>query len=124
MTVRERPGPPGGAALRGLGDRDIDGVLYTADMYGLPVDLLADVLGGSVPQGAARGGRIGPAHSRAGLGVADPGRAGRLRAALRGAAPHAAQAGAHPGHGRGAAGPGGHSRVPAGGRVLAERTAA
>lgn len=40
MTVHERPGRPGGAALRGLGDRDIDGMLYTADMYGLPVDLL------------------------------------------------------------------------------------
>jgi hypothetical protein len=66
MAVRERPGRPGGAALRGLGDRDIDGMLYTADMYGLPVDLLADVLGGSVPQARAavvRWGRLGLAES-------------------------------------------------------------
>jgi len=66
MTVRERPGRPGGAALRGLGDRDIDGMLYTADMYGLPVDLLAEVLGGSVPQARAavvRWRRLGLAES-------------------------------------------------------------
>jgi hypothetical protein len=66
MAVRERPGRPGGAALRGLGDRDIDGMLYTADMYGLPVDLLAEVLGGSVPQARAavvRWRRLGLAES-------------------------------------------------------------
>jgi hypothetical protein len=41
-------------------------MLYTADMYGLPADLLADVLGGSVPQARAamaRWGRLGLAQS-------------------------------------------------------------
>jgi hypothetical protein len=66
MAVRERPGGPGVAAPRGLGDRDIDGMLYTADMYGLPIDLLAAVLGGTVPQAWAavsRWRRLGYAES-------------------------------------------------------------
>lgn len=71
MAVRERPGRPEGAAPRGLSDRDIDGMVYIAEMYGLPIDLLAAVLGGSVPQawaavirwrrlGYAESGRRGP----------------------------------------------------------------
>jgi hypothetical protein len=71
MAVRERPGRPGGAAPRGLSDRDINGMFYIAEMYGLPIDLLATVLGGSVPQawaavirwrrlGYAESGRRGP----------------------------------------------------------------
>ena len=51
MAVRERPGRPGVApGPRGLSDRDINGMFYIAEMYGLPIDLLATVLGGSVPQ--------------------------------------------------------------------------
>ena len=57
MTVRARPGRPGDAAPRGLGDRDIGGMLYTAEMYGLQADLLAVVLGGTVPQARAAVGR-------------------------------------------------------------------
>src|ERR1700759_4866083 len=57
-----RPGP----VPRGLGDRDISGMLYTGEMYGLQADLLATVLGGSVPQAWAavgRGRRLGYAES-------------------------------------------------------------
>ena len=43
MTVRERPGRLAGAA--GLGERDIDGMIFTAELYGLQLDLLAVVLG-------------------------------------------------------------------------------
>jgi hypothetical protein len=57
MAVRERAISPGGAAPRGLGDRDIDGMLCTAEMYGLQVDLLATVLAGTVPQARAAVGR-------------------------------------------------------------------
>jgi hypothetical protein len=80
MTVRERPGRPAGG---GLGQRDIDGMLFIAEMYGLQLDLLADVLGGTVPRaraaaarwrrlGYADAGRLGPGASwtwltRAGL---------------------------------------------------------
>jgi hypothetical protein len=71
MAVRERPGRPGGAAPRGLSDRDINGMVYLAEMYGLPIDLLATVLAGSVPQawgavgrwrrlGYAESARLGP----------------------------------------------------------------
>ena len=34
MTVRERPSGPASAGPRGLGDRDIDGMLFIAEMYG------------------------------------------------------------------------------------------
>jgi hypothetical protein len=54
------------AVPRGLGDRDIGGMLYTGEMYGLQVDLLATVLGGSVPQAWAavsRWRRLGYAES-------------------------------------------------------------
>ncbi|HWG12735.1 MAG TPA: hypothetical protein VG268_05615 [Streptosporangiaceae bacterium] len=74
MAVRERPGRPGGAAPRGLGDRDIGGMLYTAEMYGLPVDLLAVVLAGTLPQARAavtRWHRLGYAES-ARLGPGPP----------------------------------------------------
>src|ERR1700759_5789188 len=57
-----RPGP----VPRGLGDRDISGMLYTGEMYGLQADLLATVLGGSVPQAWAavsRWRRLGYAES-------------------------------------------------------------
>ena len=57
-----RPGP----APRGLGDRDISGMLYTGEMYGLQADLLATVLGGSVPQAwsaVSRWRRLGYAES-------------------------------------------------------------
>ena len=66
MAVRDRPGRPGGATPRGLGDRDVDGMLFVADMYGLPVDLLATVLAGTVPQARAavvRWHRLGYAES-------------------------------------------------------------
>jgi hypothetical protein len=51
MTVRERPGRLAGAA--GLGERDIDGMIFTAEMYGLQLDLLAVVLGRPVPRARA-----------------------------------------------------------------------
>ena len=47
MTVSERPGRPANASPRGLGERDISGMLFTAEMYGVQLDLLAAVLGGS-----------------------------------------------------------------------------
>ena len=83
MTVRERPSGPANAGPRGLGDRDIAAMLFTAEMYGLQLDLLATVLGGTVPRaraavtrwrrlGYADAGRLGPGASwvwltRAGL---------------------------------------------------------
>ena len=83
MTVRERPSGPASTGPRGLGDRDIDGVLFIAEMYAVQVDLLAVVLGGTVPRaraaatrwrrlGYAESGRFGPGPSwvwltRAGL---------------------------------------------------------
>ena len=68
---------PGAAVPRGLGDRDIGGMLYTGEMYGLQVDLLATVLGGSVPQawaavnrwrrlGYAESARLGPGPTPSG----------------------------------------------------------
>lgn len=51
MTVRERPGRPAGAG--GLGERDIEGMVYTAEMYGLQLDLLAVVLGGTLTRARA-----------------------------------------------------------------------
>jgi hypothetical protein len=74
MTVRERPIGPASAGPRGLGDRDIDAMLFTAEMYGLQLDLLATVLGGTVPRaraavarwrrfGYADAGRLGPGPS-------------------------------------------------------------
>jgi hypothetical protein len=66
MAVRERTGHPGGAAPQGLGDRDIGGMLFAAEMYGLPVDLLAVVLNGTLPQARAavsRWHRLGYAES-------------------------------------------------------------
>jgi hypothetical protein len=83
MTVRERPSSPASTGPRGLGDRDIDGMLFIAEMYAVQVDLLAIVLGGTVPRaraaatrwrrlGYAESGRFGPGPSwvwltRAGL---------------------------------------------------------
>ena len=83
MTVRERPGRPANASPRGLGERDINGMLFTAEMYGVQLDLLAAVLGGTEPRaraaatrwrrlGYADSGRLGPGASwvwltRAGL---------------------------------------------------------
>ena len=83
MTVRERPGRPANASPGGLGERDISGMLFTAEMYGVQLDLLAAVLGGTVPRaraaatrwrrlGYADSGRLGPGASwvwltRAGL---------------------------------------------------------
>jgi len=82
MTVRERPGGPVNASPR-LADRDIDGMLFTAEMYGVQLDLLDAVLGSTVPRaraaatrwrrlGYAEAGRLGPGASwiwltRAGL---------------------------------------------------------
>jgi hypothetical protein len=66
MTVRERPGGPANAGASGLGERDIDGMIFTAEMYGLQLDLLAAVLGGTVPRAraaAARWRRLGYADS-------------------------------------------------------------
>ena len=74
MSVRERPRGPANAGPRGLGDRDIDAMLFTAEMYGLQLDLLAAVLGGTVPRaraavtrwrrlGYADSGRLGPGAS-------------------------------------------------------------
>jgi hypothetical protein len=57
-----------------VGARDIDGMAYTAEMYGLPVDLLATVLAGTVPQARAavvRWRRLGYAES-ARLGPGPP----------------------------------------------------
>ena len=83
MTVREQPGRPANASPRGLGERDISGMLFTAEMYGVQLDLLAAVLGGTEPRaraaatrwrrlGYADSGRLGPGASwvwltRAGL---------------------------------------------------------
>ena len=68
MTVRERPSGPASAGPRGLGDRDIDALLFTAEMYGLQLDLLAGVLGGP-SRGPRRGGPLAAARLR-GLGAA------------------------------------------------------
>jgi hypothetical protein len=65
MAERAQAARPG-AVPRGLGDRDIGGMLYTGEMYGLQADLLAVVLGGSVPQAWAavsRWRRLGYAES-------------------------------------------------------------
>jgi len=83
MTVRERPGRPADTSPRGLGARDISGMLFIAEMYGVQLDLLAAALGGTVPRaraaatrwrrlGYADAGRLGPGASwvwltRAGL---------------------------------------------------------
>ena len=73
MTVRERLISPASAGPRGLGDRDIGAMLFTAEMYGLQLDLLAAVLGGTVPRAraaAARWRRLGYADaSRLGPGA-------------------------------------------------------
>jgi hypothetical protein len=66
MTVREHPERSANAGPAGLGERDIGGMLYTADMYGLQLDLLAVVLGGTVPRAraaATRWRRLGYADS-------------------------------------------------------------
>src|ERR1700749_1340705 len=57
MAERARATRSGTAAPRGLGDRDIGGMLYTGEMYGLQVDLLAAVLAASLPQARAAAGR-------------------------------------------------------------------
>jgi hypothetical protein len=57
MAERARATRPGTAAPRGLGDRDIGGMLYAGEMYGLQVDLLATVLAASLPQTWAAVGR-------------------------------------------------------------------
>ena len=65
MAERAQATRPG-TVPRGLGDRDISGMLYTGEMYGLQADLLATVLGGSVPQAWAavsRWRRLGYAES-------------------------------------------------------------
>jgi hypothetical protein len=73
MAERARATRPG-AVPRGLSDRDIGGMLYTGDMYGLQADLLATVLGASVPQtwaAVSRWRRLGYAESaRLGPGAA------------------------------------------------------
>jgi hypothetical protein len=66
MAERARAMHPGAAVPRGLGDRDIGGMVYTGEMYGLQVDLLATVLDVSVPQAWAavsRWRRLGYAES-------------------------------------------------------------
>jgi hypothetical protein len=65
MAERAQATRPG-TVPRGLGDRDIGGMLYTGEMYGLQADLLAVVLAGSVPQAWAavsRWRRLGYAES-------------------------------------------------------------
>src|ERR1700753_3688074 len=57
MAERARATRPGTAAPRGLGDRDIGGMLYTGEMYGLQVDLLATALAARLPQTCAAVGR-------------------------------------------------------------------
>ena len=57
MAERARATRSGTAAPQGLGDRDIGGMLYTGEMYGLQVDLLAAVLAASLPQTWAAVGR-------------------------------------------------------------------
>jgi hypothetical protein len=66
MTVREHPERFANAGPGGLGERDVDGMLFTADMYGVQLDLLATVLGGTVPRAraaATRWRRLGYADS-------------------------------------------------------------
>jgi hypothetical protein len=66
MTVRERPDGPAHAGAGGLGERDIEGMLFTAEMYGLQLDLLAVILGATMPRAraaAARWRRLGYAES-------------------------------------------------------------
>src|SRR5712692_10545960 len=86
MTVRERKGGPGQAASPHLAERDIRGLLFTADMYAVQLDQLAVVLGLTEDQartvvarwrkrGYAESGRIGTGPpwiwlTRAGLAAA------------------------------------------------------
>ena len=66
----------------------------------------------------------GPARAGRALGLADPGRAGRVRPALSRDHPGLIPAGAPARGDGGAAGPGSHLRLPGRGRVLAQRAEA
>jgi len=81
-----------GQSLTALAERDIEALMFTAEMYGVQLDQLAVVLGVSADRargvavrwrnlGLAESARLGPARPGPAVGLGHPARAARLRGA-------------------------------------------